>query len=469
MAQAIAHQRDCRFADASALYARVLEAEPNYAEAAFNLAVIHRIDGELGDAERCLKRALAIKSDYVEAFFLLALVNLEQGKHQEARRLARHAISLFPTYLEAHNLLGLIAWAENDFTAAAEAFAEASLLDPDFFDAKRNLLAVNEVRRRQPGRRKRAAGKLPGWLRRKERHVPPPGANRGETFLASKHPHVYASYDHLLGYAHPDSSADPGLHLIAGFDIWPAEMNSNRANTKLMILGGSTSDCLTGCRWPAFLARLANAEVGPLLVMNGGCGGYSSNQELLKLLRDAPALRPDVVISLSGINDIGFCWSMPQTPMIHPYQAKLAEFVVSTTRAFEQTTNGLPQTVTAHDHWLRNTRLMKAAAADLGAQYLAFLQPCVGVCDFSPDEKEKAMLNEVLEGRARIGYLEDMRCFYEGVRARLAEHPHVVDITDVFRGRTSVYADLRHPNDSGNELIARRVLDEIRARGWIES
>jgi hypothetical protein len=73
-------------------------------------------------------------------------------------------------------------------------------------------------------------------------------------------------------------------------------------------LGGSTTSGFyqhyaDGYTYPYWLNQMTSA-VG-VKVINGGLGGYSSTQELLKLVTEVPRLKDHVemVISLNGIND----------------------------------------------------------------------------------------------------------------------------------------------------------------------
>jgi hypothetical protein len=67
------------------------------------------------------------------------------------------------------------------------------------------------------------------------------------------------------------------------------------------------------------LSKLLTADGYSGTIVNGGTGGYSSNQELIKLIRDGLEFKPDIVISYSGINDMGKYNELPY-PMVHPYQ-----------------------------------------------------------------------------------------------------------------------------------------------------
>ena len=81
---------------------------------------------------------------------------------------------------------------------------------------------------------------------------------------------------------------------------------SSKKNPVLLTLGGSTTSGFyqhisQGDTYPKFLAELVSNKY---FLINGGVGGYSSMEELLKLYRDGPRLKNlSIVISLNGIND----------------------------------------------------------------------------------------------------------------------------------------------------------------------
>jgi len=138
--------------------------------------------------------------------------------------------------------------------------------------------------------------------------------------------------------------------------------------------------------------------------------------------------------------------------------------------AYSTMTFGLPSGMTPHEHWLRNGRLMRAISADIGAPFLNFLQPVLGVgeYDFSPED-DRMMEEEVMELQIHNRpYFELLQEFYSGVRDAIRAQPetysHVIDLTDIFKGLTGIYTDSRHPNAQGNRIIAERIHEELLSR-----
>ena len=93
-------------------------------------------------------------------------------------------------------------------------------------------------------------------------------------------------YDPSFGYAH-DFRQDTEVTGIPSFDIWPSNGDPRKADLKIITLGGSTTDYRQGAKWARFLAENLNKRELKTIVFNGGCGGYSSSQELKAVSRYA--------------------------------------------------------------------------------------------------------------------------------------------------------------------------------------
>ena len=97
---------------------------------------------------------------------------------------------------------------------------------------------------------------------------------------------------------------------------------SSKNNPLLITLGGSTStgfyqDISKGDTYPKFLAELVAKKY---FLVNGGVGGYSSNEELLKFYRDGPRFKNlEIVISLNGINEY---FNEPGKDNFYPFSTK---------------------------------------------------------------------------------------------------------------------------------------------------
>ena len=296
--------------------------------------------------------------------------------------------------------------------------------------------------------------------------------------------------DPHLGYAHDTQTdlnlgADPA---IPGFVIYGDVGQADAL--RIVALGGSTTDPLDRENWPKVLLQDLESAGIPAIVYNGGVSGYSSNQELLKLIRDVLPLEPDIVVSLNGINDLGFLHSIPSHPMVHPYQRRLLESI-----AHKKPPRILPNVVTIgrrfiegrvpklnrikgihygtyvvtqdHQQWARNVRLMHTIASEFEIAFVSFLQPTLGIGEYDSSPEDLRLIAEAT--RERGLYLDRLESFYGEARDVAAKSEYIEDFTDLFAGKTGLYRDARHPNAEGYALIARSIFDTLRDRGIFDT
>lgn len=289
--------------------------------------------------------------------------------------------------------------------------------------------------------------------------------------------------DPHLGFAHNQSTdldlSDDGA--IPGFVVYGNSSSPDALN--IVALGGSTTDPIDRENWPMHLHKILTSNGWDAKVYNGGVSGYSSNQELLKLIRDVLPLDPDIVLSLSGINDLGFMHSINMHPMVHPYQQRVLDhLLVETPPKFMPNTMkfisrkkresipplyriegrnlGTETSTTPAAQWARNVRLMHTIAAEMGTTYYCFLQPVLGVGSYVPTPQEIKMLDEAIS-LSKDRYGNWLREFYTPTIREAAVLPFVEDITDVFGADNDLYRDARHPNGEGYKRIAERIYQHL--------
>ena len=111
--------------------------------------------------------------------------------------------------------------------------------------------------------------------------------------------HLTFIFDPVIGYRSPDSLE------------WYGSISSDNQDFVILCLGGSTTE---GDNWPKYLneyAQLAGVS-DQIVVINAGVGGYTTFTEKLFFsewiwpeLKKA-GVRPDLVISLDGVNDVWY-------------------------------------------------------------------------------------------------------------------------------------------------------------------
>jgi lysophospholipase L1-like esterase len=236
-----------------------------------------------------------------------------------------------------------------------------------------------------------------------------------------------------------------------------------------------------GHSWPEELAKLLQAEHLEISVFNGGVGGYSSSQELLKLIRDGFELKPLLVIVYDGLNDLDN-WSPTPWPMVHRYQRTVFNYLAqSSDREFPILPNsltllrriikrsgnpphpdtvslGIPTELSAGEYLTRNMEFMYALTQSRQVHFRGFLQPVVGFGDYQMNDMDKQRLKE-----RGPDYLAALQRTYEIASKETQRHDYWIDLTNIFANHQDVFrSDGRHLSQKGNYIIATAILATIR-------
>jgi len=127
---------------------------PDTAEVYNIVGTAERSQGRMREAAAAFETALRLEPASPAARENLGQIRLEQGRALlEARRFddaaaeLREAIALLPSSAAAHNDLGVALASADDVAAAAAQFRQAVVLNPDFVEARRNLVAAEALMR----------------------------------------------------------------------------------------------------------------------------------------------------------------------------------------------------------------------------------------------------------------------------------------------------------------------------------
>lgn len=261
-----------------------------------------------------------------------------------------------------------------------------------------------------------------------------------------------------LGHTYIADSKYPGI-MVYGED--------RESDYKIAVLGGSTTDgaMYPFKSWPQFLYE----ELGQrkITIYNGGVRGYTSGQEIMKLIRDILPLKPDMVIVYDGVNEIN---TNTKHPFSFEYARKVFEYanthiennyVVDNTKEVCQ---GVECKVDYFDNWLCNMQYMYALAYQKNIKFFSFCQPWL-TSKKGKTEKEKNILlsipGVVLDTMLNKSFRIQME-----QRNSLPEYIH--DLSHIFDGK-DVYMDLCHVWEEGNRIIAEEIkkiiLPELETKG----
>ncbi len=162
-----AYQRSGRFAEAFALYRRVLSTHPDHAESLAQGGVAAFRLGRNEDAIRMLRRAVATRHDLADAHNNLAVVLQANGHLDEALRACQHAVRFAPGSIEAQVNLGNVLMARGDFDDAVAAYERATTLQPTHATAHYRLGLALQAQDRLDA----AAASLERAIRLQPRHA----------------------------------------------------------------------------------------------------------------------------------------------------------------------------------------------------------------------------------------------------------------------------------------------------------
>jgi tetratricopeptide (TPR) repeat protein len=121
------------------LIGRAIEINPDYADYHNNLGNIHHDAKRVDLAEACFRRALRIRPDYTSALHNLANVHAQARRFEEAVEHYERALDGAPKCVEVLNNLAIAQHELGQFEEAAECCRRALEIRPDFVDAMNNL------------------------------------------------------------------------------------------------------------------------------------------------------------------------------------------------------------------------------------------------------------------------------------------------------------------------------------------
>ncbi len=128
-----------KLAEAETLARRVLDAEPNNAEAFHLLGIVAHQSGNLAHAIEHVRRATALAPDMALYHANLGEMCRLAKRTDEAIAEGKRALALQPDYADALSNLGIAYYEKGDFTQAVVCYERAIGLKPNFVQAHSNL------------------------------------------------------------------------------------------------------------------------------------------------------------------------------------------------------------------------------------------------------------------------------------------------------------------------------------------
>lgn len=277
-------------------------------------------------------------------------------------------------------------------------------------------------------------------------------------------------YDPYMGSVSPTGQHK---YVAGGYKIWPENRASVQAATlRIMSIGNSTS-LWPSAAWSMELGEMLTTPDRKVAVFNGAGKGNTSSQELLRVLRDAPGIAPNIIVALSGICDIGYLLNTKNNPFMHKYTRRVMD-TLRESDLVDDVVYGYPIEASPAAVWCRNQRMARVIADEMGIPIVVFLQAVQGFgrYDQTPQEAEHlAKKGKVVLLAADKPYIDCVQDFYTEVRATIAANPaaydHVVDFTDVFADCPGAYRDHRHQSPEGVTHLASKMLPIVTEKLWL--
>jgi len=136
---AVQNHQNNNLQDAQDYYQKVLELDPNYADAYNNLGVLYKELEEHQKAKDCYEKAIVINPNYTDAHYNLGNIFKELGENQKAKECYEKVIEINPNYIDALNNLGNIFDDLGENQKAKDCFEKAIEINPNYVDANYNL------------------------------------------------------------------------------------------------------------------------------------------------------------------------------------------------------------------------------------------------------------------------------------------------------------------------------------------
>lgn len=288
--------------------------------------------------------------------------------------------------------------------------------------------------------------------------------------------------------------AEPGAHDNARINAqgfrWDrdVEMPKPPGTYRIFLTGGSTA---YGSGAPSqertiagYLAENLEKELGGTAgrrfeVITAANPAWATTQERILTESRLSELAPDLVIALSGGNDVHWARQGRDVLWMETYAGRFFGDLIRDAHGavgappparVEVVAPEPIECSTVAARLMKNARLSAFALLPTGARYLFALQPTLAVTGKALSARERALLDRQVLGKGSREYFAEC---YGAIRARLTDSARLgslsfLDLSVLFDGEPEteeIFLDSYHFGDRGNARIARALLVGI--RDWV--
>lgn len=242
----------------------------------------------------------------------------------------------------------------------------------------------------------------------------------------------------------PDPLTGVSIFYPKGKAGWSLYGKEEAGRVRILVGGGSTSSEEYHVEnWAKKLYNNLNKAGVKTTIYNGAHPGDDILDEMLRLFRDGAAIRPHIVISMSGVNNLHRKKSVSQFNEERLFDGMKA---VSDGR---EICSGLYCRESMYSFWARNIQLMKLTSEFYGASFFGVLQPMNMTMDqMTVWEKSLYEQEEHKEGAKEFaGNAESGRGYINMLR--------------LFERQHEMFFDACHYTDKAHEILADKIQEII--------
>ncbi len=240
--------------------------------------------------------------------------------------------------------------------------------------------------------------------------------------------------DPLLGWSVYYPQDKPG---------WKIYGKEEKDRVRILVLGGSTSsEEYSPPNWVSKLYNKLNKNV-KTTIYNGAHPGNDIVDEILRLLRDGYILQPQIVISMSGINN---CYRKESVNQFN--EERLIDWVkfLSPDREYY---SGVDTDESQYFFWSRNMRLLNLISNYYGARFFGFLQPI-----------DSTMSQMTLRERSLYADTKN-KLFCDDFRKSANDKDGYINLLHLLQHQDGMTFDGCHYTEEAHEIIASKVYEII--------
>lgn len=245
---------------------------------------------------------------------------------------------------------------------------------------------------------------------------------------------------------------------------------------RIVTLGGSTTSAFSvrNKTWSEYLSNELQKKGVSHIIYCGGMQSYRVSQEVVKLIRDALLLKPDFIISYSGVNELDLRNSQSlRHPFLNYYQLEMFEEIGRSLRDSDRKlTWGIQNNMDVFEYWFMMERIMNSICETLKIRMKAFLQPILytkAKCYqtdadvaakygffYDLDRMEFVRIDDDKNAHLELEFAKSFR-----ENGQIIHESWFCDLSSIFDDKEYVYMDTCHVYEKGNRLIAAKIFEEI--------